>query len=206
MLGRLRALPSSAFRALATAVGFVVVVSALFAGIGAWQDRGSASPDVAAPEPTPAPAPAPAPEDPDTGDADPDGEDERDGDAPDTPDATAEAPEPAPEPTPAPEPVGPAPSTVSVQVLNAIGSDGSAATGRVESSLRDAGFRIVAVRDASRVYDDTTVFYTVGFEAEGQVVGRSLNVTRVLPMTDLPPERRLTSNVMVHVVVGVDRR
>jgi hypothetical protein len=198
MLGRLRALPSSAFRALATAVGFVVVVSALFAGIGAWQDRSSASPDVAAPEPAPepAPAPAPAPADPGAGDAGPDTD----------PDAIDEAPEPAPEPTPAPEPVGPAPSTVSVQVLNAIGSDGSAATGRVESSLRDAGFRIVAVRDASRVYDDTTVFYTVGFEAEGQVVGRSLDVARVLPMTDLPPERRLTSNVMVHVVVGVDRR
>jgi len=203
MLGRLRALPSSAFRALATGVGFVMVVTALFAGVGMWQDREPSDPDAAAPapapDPAPAPAPAPGPEDPDAdGDQDPD-------DDADAPDEEPE-PAPAPEPEPEPAPVGPAPSTVSVQVLNAIGGDGSAATGRVESSLRDAGFRIVAVRDASRVYDDTTVFYTVGFEAEGRVVGRSLGVTRILPMTDLPPERRLTSNVMVHVVVGVDRR
>ncbi|MGA0871088.1 MAG: hypothetical protein ACO3UM_19335, partial [Planctomycetota bacterium] len=55
-LARLRALPSAAVRVLGIAVGFVVLVGALFAGVGAWQDRdvtATSEDEVEAPEPAP---------------------------------------------------------------------------------------------------------------------------------------------------------
>jgi hypothetical protein len=75
----------------------------------------------------------------------------------------------------------------------------------VRTTLTEAGFRIAASRDG-RAYDVTTIFYTTGFEAEARLVGQVLGVSAINPMTDLPPERRLSSSVMVHVVVGADRR
>jgi len=183
-LAGLRSLPSSAVRVLGIGAGFVVLVAALFAGVGAWQDRDvTAGADVAEPEPDPAPQPSPAP-----------------------------APEPDPEPEPEPEPEpddvpadSPRPQDVSVQLLNGIGSDGSAAVARARTALTDEGFRIAAERTA-RAYDVTTIFYTVGFEDEGRLVGQALDVTEIKPMTDLPAERRLSDDVMVHVVLGSDRR
>jgi len=184
-LAGLRSLPSAAVRVLGIAVGFVVLVGALFAGVGAWQDGDTTGGDeVAAPEPAPEPAPAPAPE-----------------------------PEPEPEPEPASEPEeseaeeppadGPRPEDVSVQLLD--GTAGDAAVTRARTTLTDAGFRIAATRSA-RAYDVSTIFYTVGFEDEGRLVGRTLGVTEIRPMTDLPAERRLSDGVMVHVVLGADRR
>jgi len=200
----LRSLPSAVFRALGLGVGFVVLVSAVFAGAGALQDRdpGVEGPSAApAPAPVPAPvlqpAPAPAPDAADDDD-DADVDDDAD-DADDTEEPTPTAPV-----APAP-PTGPQPADVSVQLLNGIGPDGSDGVARVRRTLTDAGFRIAATRDG-RAYDVTTIFYTVGFEAEARLVGRILGVTAINPMTDLPPERRLSSSVMVHVVVGADRR
>jgi hypothetical protein len=205
-LGRfagLRSLPRSAARVLSVGVGFVVLVAALFAGVGAWQDRDAtaAPPAVPAPAPKPAPAPPPAPAPAPTpdDDADDDADDaDDDADADDADDDTSAAPTQPPA-------TGPRPQDVSVQVLNGIGPDGTAAVDRTRRTLTDAGFRIAASRSA-RPYDVTTIFYTVGFEAEGRLVGTTLGVTAVRPMTDLPPERRLSSSVMVHVVVGTDRR
>jgi hypothetical protein len=188
----LRSLPAAAYRALGLGIGFVVLVSAVFAGVGAWQDREPAPDEpVAAPEPAPVPPPAPAPEPGDADDDAPDEEDEGD-DADDTP-------------TEPPPSTGPRPADVSVQLLNGIGADGSAGVARVRTTLTEAGFRIVASR-AGRAYDVTTIFYTTGFEAEARLVGQVLGVRAINPMTDLPPERRLSSTVMVHVVVGADRR
>lgn len=203
LLGRLaglRSLPSSAVRVLGAAVGFVVLTAALFAGVGVWQDRDTTPDDAAAaPDPAPAPTPAPQPDaapdgtnDPDDGADDPDGTD--DADAPDD-DAPAEPP----------ATTGPRPADVTIQLLNGIGADGSAAISRIRTTLTEAGFRISA-SNAGRPYDDTTIFYTVGFEDEGRLVASTLGVTEVFVMTDLPPERRLSSSVMVHVVVGADRR
>lgn len=174
-----------------TAVGFVVVVAALFAGVGAWQDREvTAGPPPAEPAPAPAPVPEPAPED-----SDPDGADtDDDGTAPDGADT---------EPEPSPPATGPRPQDVTVQLLNGAG-DTNAVAG-VRSLLTEAGFRIAA-SNPGRAYDVTTVFYTVGFEAEGRLVASVLATEAVFPMTDLPPERRLSAGVMVHVVVGADRR
>jgi len=174
---------------LGVAVGFVVLVGALFGGVGAWQERGTSAtrddevaaletPPVPPPDPAPVPEPEPEPE-------------------------SESAPEPEPEQEPEPE--GPDPGGVSVQLLDGIASDGAAAVARARATLVDAGFRIAATRTA-RAYDVTTIFYTVGFEDEGRLVGRTLGVTEVRPMTDLPAERRLSDSVMVHVVLGADRR
>jgi hypothetical protein len=192
----LRSLPSAAYRALGLGIGFVVVVAAVFAGVGAWQDRPPGSPEpVAAPAPTPTPTPPPA--------AAPEPED-GDDDA-DTPDEADDADEVDEAPVDPPAVSGPRPADVSVQLLNGIGADGSTGVARVRTTLTEAGFRIAATRDA-RAYDITTIFYTVGFEAEARLVGQVLGVSAIRPMTDLPPERRLSSSVMVHVVVGSDRR
>jgi hypothetical protein len=198
-LAGLRSLPSSAVRILATGVGFVVISAALFAGVGAYQDRDTAPVDAAPPvEPPPAPAPVPPPapdpaDDTDGDDADPD---ESDGDGDDGDDDAPATP---------PVTEGPRPADVTVQLLNGIGPDGSAAVTRVRTTLSEAGFRISAT-NTGRPYDVTTIFYTVGFEAQGRLVASTLGVTQVFVMTDLPPERRLSSSVMVHVVVGADRR
>jgi hypothetical protein len=190
MLQSLRSLPTSAIRVLGGGLGFVVLIAAVFAGVGAWQDR-DRSPDIAieAPDPAPAPTPVPDPVEPPA----------PDGDAPD-------APEEEPDGAVDEQPVeGPPPGSVSVQLLNGIGADGASGVAAVRSLLSEAGFRIVA-SNAGRAYDRTTVFYTVGFEAEGRLVARTLGTTEVFVMTDLPAERRLSSSVMVHVVVGADRR
>lgn len=195
-LAGLGSLPSSAVRVLGAGVGFIVLVAALFAGVGAWQDRDTTPDDtVAAPEPEPAPAPAPRPDPDAPDDGSDDDADDADGDTPGDADAPAEPP----------VTVGPRPADVTVQLLNGIGQDGSAAIARVRTTLTEAGFRISAV-NAGRPYDVTTIFFSVGFEGEGRLVASALGVDQVFVMTDLPPERRLSATVMVHVVVGADRR
>jgi len=189
----LRSLPTAALRIFGGGLGFVVLIATVFAGVGAWQDR-DRSPDTAveAPLPAPAPAPSPAPEPVEPVEPDEDDPDTTDDDAP------ADGPDDVPAD-------GPRPETVSVQLLNGIGADGAAGVASVRTQLSDAGFRIVA-SNAGRAYDRTTVFYTVGFEAEGRLVARTLGTTQVFAMTELPADRRLSASVMVHVVVGADRR
>jgi hypothetical protein len=191
----LRSLPTAAVRVFAGALGFVVLTAAVFAGVGLWQDRDRSPGDAAeAPEPMPAPEPVPAPAPEPVEPVVPDGE-APDGSGDGTPDGATDEP-PAD---------GPRPETVSVQLLNGIGADGAAGVASVRTQLSGAGFRIVA-SNTGRAYDRTTVFYTVGFEAEGRLVARTLGTDQVFAMTELPAERRLSSTVMVHVVVGADRR
>jgi hypothetical protein len=173
LLGRLaglRSLPSSAVRVLGAAVGFVVLAAALFAGVGAWQDRDTtAGRRDRRRDPAPAPAPAPAARrlgSPVTGPTTRDGPSPRtgtrrrhDGQPVDAPDG--ESPAPARDP-----PGPPTVRDVTIQLLNGIGADGAAAISRVRTTLTEAGFRISA-SNAGRPYDDTTIFYTVGFEARG---------------------------------------
>jgi hypothetical protein len=194
-LAGLRSLPSSAVRVLGVGVGFVVLVAALFAGVGAWQDRDvTAATSPAEPAPAPAPPPAPTPEPGDT-DGDDDDGDDPDGDDPDEPD---DAPEP-------PAADGLRPKDVTVQILNGIGADGGAAVTRTRTTLGDAGFVIRATSNA-RAYDVTTIFYTDGYEAEARLVGSVLGVNAINAMSTLPADRRLSTSVMVHVVLGADRR
>jgi len=195
-LSGLRSLPRTALRPFGLGLGLVVVVTLLFGGVGAWQAR-DLEPAAATPAPAPAPPPPPAPPAEPEDDEDVEGEEEDD-DAADGPSAPAEPPVP-------PTPTIP-PSSVSIQLLDATEGDGTAAVARVRTLLTDGGFRISAQRSAGRVYEVTTIFYTVGREAEGRLVGQQLGVVEVRPMTDLPPERRLSDTVMVHVVIGNDRR
>jgi hypothetical protein len=204
-LAGLGSLPTSAVRVLTTGLGFVIVSAALFAGVGFWQDRDTTRGDAAGPvDPAPPPAPAPAPPEglEDDGDDGSEGDDVGTDDPDGAGEGDAEGDGVAPE-TPATQ--GPRPADVTVQLLNGIGPDGSAAVTRVRTTLSEAGFRISA-QNTGRPYDVTTIFYTVGFEAQARLVASTLGVTQVFVMTDLPPERRLSATVMVHVVVGADRR
>jgi hypothetical protein len=213
-LAGLRTLPSSAIRSMGAGVGFVVLVASLFAGVGAWQDRDA----VAAPGPSPAPSPpsAPAPDpapdpepDPEPtpgdgqGDANGDGQGDANGDG--QGDANGDGSGGDTTPTAPPAQEGPRPADVSIQLLNAAGDGGSAALSTMATTLQEAGFRISARVTAGRRYDQTTIFYTDGFEAEGRLLASVLAVNEVYPMSELPPERQLSSRVMVHVVVGADR-
>lgn len=187
---------AAALRAVAIAAGFVVLVTLLFSGLGAWQERDvSAStppPPVPAPAP-PAPAPpAPAPAPP----ADDDADEPADTDVEEGSAAPAAPAEPAARPN----------SEVSVQVLDGITGGGNAAVDAAVATLREAGFRIAA-QSTGRPYEVTTVFYSDGYAAEGQQVGAALGASTVVrAMSELPAERRLSAGVNVHVIIGSDRR
>jgi hypothetical protein len=172
------------------AVGFIAIVALVFAGVGRWQSQDltpvAAPTPAPAPAPVPAPAPAPAPSPPATDDAD---------------DADDEAEEPAP--VPPAEPAVRPNSQVSVQVLDGISGGGATAVTRVVATLRDAGFRIAA-QNTGRPYEVTTVFYNDGYEAEAGRVAQAIGATVVTAMSTLPPERRLSAGVNVHVIVGSD--
>jgi hypothetical protein len=183
---------AAAGRAVTVAVGFVALVALLFGGLGAWQQRDLAAADAPAPAPAPAPTPPPTVEPAPPADA---GTDEDEG---------GEEPAP-PAPPPPAEPAARPNSEVSVQVLDGISGGGAAAVTRVVTALREAGFRIAA-QNTGRAYDVTTVFYNEGYEAEARRVAQTIDASVVTAMSSLPPERRLSSGVNVHVIVGADRR
>lgn len=192
--------PVALGRAAAMAVGFLVVVASLFAGVGAWQSRDATAAPAPAPAPvTPAPVtPPPAP--PTTDDVTDDATDDT-SDGEDTDGDAADQPAP-PAPAPAPVPTGPSPADVTIQLLDAVRDDGGAAVDRARTTLRSAGFRISASNTVAAAraanYARTTVLYTSGNEAAGRAVAAALGVTEVRAVT---PENNLSNSVMVHVVV-----
>ncbi len=200
-----RPFDAAAGRVVAVSVGFIAIVALLFGGLGAWQQRDLAAADTPAPAPAPPPPPTvePAPPaDTDADGAEGDADEADDADAGETDDdAPAEEPAPAAPTDPATRPN----SEVSVQVLDGISGGGSAAVTRVVTALREAGFRIAA-QNTGRAYDVTTVFYNDGYEAEARRVAQAIDASVVTAMSSLPPERRLSSGVNVHVIVGADRR
>ncbi len=128
-------------------------------------------------------------------------------------DTQVETPEPAPEETESEEPIPEPAETleeiietpepelitegITVQVLN--GTPDDAVDERVADELAQMGFEIIAIQDSSRTYSETTVFYsnpeseesaTALAEQEGWVVE--------------PKPENLSSDVDIHVVVGVD--
>ncbi len=94
-----------------------------------------------------------------------------------------------------------APSTISVQVLDAVLDDDQAAARRVGDELRGDGYRIVATNQAIRTYEKTTVMYTAGFEAQARQIAEEYGFTEVREKPD-----NLTDSVQVHLVVGLDER
>ncbi|HEX9888392.1 MAG TPA: LytR C-terminal domain-containing protein [Nitriliruptorales bacterium] len=190
---------------LGAAVGLVAVVAGAFWGIGQVQteDPGDDTPVIAnpatsaptrqpssdptteAPDPEPTPTPTPTPE----------------------PTSEASSPEPSPQPSPEPSPE-PSPteadgriaaSSISVQVLDAVLDDGSAAASDVEQRMKADGYRVVARNKASKTYDVTTVFYSAGSEAQAQQIAEQYGWSRVEGKPD-----NLSDSVQVHVVVGAD--
>lgn len=181
---------------LGAAVGIVLGTALLFALLGMLRDDtpepevvADATPTTAATEDPTAPAsPEPTASEP-------------------APLATATAEpspsdEPEPEPEPTDEPATVDPSTVSVQVLDAIGEDGGTAAQAVADELREAGYDVVVVNRAGREYDVTTVFWSSGQEVGGQQVAAAIGAGRAEPT---PDEVQLSDSVDVHVVVGADR-
>jgi hypothetical protein len=199
-----RARPSFRAAALRTGgitIGFVGLVALLFAGVGMFQDRDTADAGIGSPAAPPVVVEPVAPVEPDTVD---DADMADDEDAESVVDAEQPAPAtPPPAPTPPPPPAtGPSPSSIDVQVLNGYSADGGTAAGRIADQLAAAGFNIRARDRQALPYAETTVFYIPGREAEGRRVAQEIGARIVLELT---PERRLSPDVMVHVVVGADR-
>lgn len=182
------------------AVGLVIGGALLFALVGAVSDGDDPLAPIAN-EPTDA---ATTPTDPVTDDTDSptdasdpatDPSDAGTGDATDTPTDT---------PTDAATDTPPSidPSSVSIQVLDAVLDDGRANHGLVVDCLTAAGYsNLIASNRASRVYETTTVFFTPGGDNEtaAQEVAAAIGVSEVEAKPD-----NLSDTVSVHVVVGQD--
>ena len=126
-----------------------------------------------------------------------------------TPSGVATSPGESPSPDPSgsvsPEPTGPppdptiSPSTISIQILDAAGDDGTRAEA-ADEALSAAGYNVVVVNPAIRVYEQSTLFYIDGQEAAAQQIAASYpQFTVVEPKPDT-----LSDTVSVHVVVGRD--
>lgn len=124
-----------------------------------------------------------------------------DGEAATTGPAAATEVSPAPEPVPhEPAPVveEERPAEVTVQLLD--GGGGEERVGELRALLDAAGFRVAATNMARPMED--IIYFTVGFEAEARRAAELIGFERVESMVALPPERRLSSSVMLHVIVG----
>ena len=92
-----------------------------------------------------------------------------------------------------------APVDVTVQILD--GGAGEERTGEMRATLERDGFRVVATSNA-RPRDSDVIYFTFGFEEEALLVAGALGIDTVISMDEIPEERRLSSNVMVHVLAG----
>lgn len=131
------------------------------------------------------------------------------------------APSPSPSPSPTPRPArtrvasptptaapgvtpSESPSTdglitegISVQVLNSTGDE--AVVERVTAELSSLGYSIATVQEASRQYDETTVFWSSpDFEAAATALAEHFDWVAA------PKPESLSAVVSIHVVVGVD--
>jgi hypothetical protein len=91
------------------------------------------------------------------------------------------------------------PADITIQILNAGAEEERLAA--IRTTLVEEGFRVAAT-NAARPFDTDVIFYTTGFEEAALLVADALGIDMVEPMTSLPPERRLSESVMVHVVAG----
>ncbi len=174
-----RGFAAAVTRYLGGAVALIVATSALFWIIGRL--RGPEGPIIAVPTtppPTTATTTPPAP----------------------TPTPTLATATASPTATPTPtSTVTIAPSEISVQILDAAG-DGGAAALDVGRRLRQAGYQVVAINQAVRTYQRSTLFYSEGGEAEALAIQRDFPQFTVVQ----PKPANLSANVDVHVVVGKD--
>ena len=126
------------------------------------------------------------------------------------PQAVDPAPSPEPETEPAvtetveeeqpqesPPPSPTAQANLAVQVLN--GSDTEGRGNAAATELRSEGYEVVAVGNAARKYEKTTVFYQAGYERQANDVARVLGAEVVEPAPD-----NLDKQIPVTAVVGND--
>jgi hypothetical protein len=215
----------SLLRNLAGAVGLVVLVAAVFGVIGmigradtptpvaaeapdeadeaddteeadeepaaedGTDDADEADEPVAEEEPEPTPSPD---------EAEGSAADEPEDDASDEPAEEVDE-EPAEEEPAEAETPAIAPGDISIQVLDGYKTDGGTAARGVATSLREAGYRVVAENQALS-YERTTVLWTDGNEAAARQVAAEIGAADVREQPG-----NLSSAVDVHVVVGADR-
>lgn len=98
---------------------------------------------------------------------------------------------PSPQPSPTPE------EKLELQVLNGSNTEGNANLAAAE--LRKEGYEVVAVQNASRKYEKTTVFFQSGFETQADEVARLIGADVVQPAP-----QNLDKNIPVTVVIGND--
>ncbi len=130
------------------------------------------------------------------------------------PDATVDATEPeaaepeATEPEPEPEPTETAaastvtPGNVTVQLLDATGTGDRSTARKVADQLKAAGYNVVVVNRASKVYEATTVFWSEGQDQAGKQIAREFSFPKA---EATPDEVQLSNKVNVHIVVGTDQ-
>jgi cell division septation protein DedD len=105
--------------------------------------------------------------------------------------------EPEPKKTPSPEPEELITAGISVQVLNATNSPD--ADDAMADRLAQLGYNVVAVDSASRTYELTTVFWSSSAYQEA-----AERLARRFGWVAAPKPENLSSDVSIHVVVGLD--
>jgi len=122
---------------------------------------------------------------------------------PTTDPAGSEASSPPPATETASEPATPNdgtdPAGISIQVLDGVLTDNGEAADAVAQSLRDQGYNVVAVNRARQGYEQTTVFYTAGSEAQARQVAAAIGASAVQEQPG-----NLSEQVQVHIVVSDD--
>ncbi len=126
------------------------------------------------------------------------------------PEATSPSPSPEPETESAvtetaeegtqeasPSPSPTAQAKLSLQVLNGSNTEGLGNAAATE--LRKEGYQVVAVQNAARKYEKTTVFYQQGYEQQANDIARLLGAELVEPAPD-----NLDKQIPVTVVIGDD--
>lgn len=88
---------------------------------------------------------------------------------------------------------------VTVQILDGV-LDGSGAAASVRDTLVEAGHELIAELPSSRVYEQTTVFWSVGYEDAANQIAQRYGWSVVRPGTEVG----LSEAANVTVVVGQD--
>lgn len=124
---------------------------------------------------------------------------------PSTPPSSTEQPStpPATEPTATDEPTGTDdpldPASISIQVLDGVLTDDGETMRQLAQALRDQGYNVVAENRARQPYEQTTVFYTDGYQAQAEQVAAAIGASAV----DQQPGN-LSEEVQIHIVVADD--